>query len=115
MFDSGCFHHLPPHRRISYRRLLETMLRPGGAFGLPCFAAGGTADDGSAVEPMGTEVPDLELYRSGSLGGGLAYTAAELRRTFDWLTELDLTRMQTPSPPTPLFGEPFLWSALFRR
>ncbi|MHC5906468.1 class I SAM-dependent methyltransferase [Streptomyces sp. S6] len=40
VYDSGCFHHLPPHRRISYLRLLDRVLAPGGYFGLTCFAAG---------------------------------------------------------------------------
>ncbi|MET9681062.1 class I SAM-dependent methyltransferase [Streptomyces coeruleorubidus] len=40
VFDSGCFHHLPPHRRISYLALLDDVLAPGGLFGLTCFAAG---------------------------------------------------------------------------
>ncbi|SFF55293.1 Methyltransferase domain-containing protein [Streptomyces mirabilis] len=38
--DSGCFHHLPPHRRISYLALLDRVLAPGGHLALTCFAAG---------------------------------------------------------------------------
>jgi hypothetical protein len=30
IYDSGCLHHLPPHRRISYLALLERALAPGG-------------------------------------------------------------------------------------
>lgn len=101
--DSGCFHHLPPHRRLSYRQLLETTLRPGGSFALSCFAAGG----------MGTEQPDDELYQTGSLGGGLAYTVDELRATFGWLTEVDLRRMRATTPDESLFGQDFLWAGLF--
>jgi SAM-dependent methyltransferase len=103
--DSGCFHHLPPHRRVSYRQLLGRTLRPGGAFSLTCFAAG----------EMGSEQSDDELYRVGSLGGGLAYTAAEIRATFDWLTETDLRRMRATTPDESLFGQDFLWTGLFRR
>lgn len=105
VYDSGCFHHLPPHRRISYRTLLERTLAPGGAFGLACFAAGA----------MGSEVPDADLYREGRLGGGLAYDADDLRAIFDWLTEVELRRMREMTPETELFGEPFLWAGLFRR
>lgn len=57
VYDSGCFHHLPPHRRISYLALLDQVLAPGGYFGLTCFAAGG----------VGSEVPDVELYRGSGL------------------------------------------------
>ncbi|MFI2751994.1 class I SAM-dependent methyltransferase [Cellulomonas sp. P22] len=105
VYDSGCFHHLPPHRRVSYRSLLEAMVRPGGHFALSCFAAGA----------MGTQAPDVDLYRTGSLAGGLAYSDDELRTTFDWLDELALRRMHAQPDDSATFGEPFLWAGLFRR
>ncbi|WP_345984146.1 class I SAM-dependent methyltransferase [Streptomyces sp. DSS69] len=109
IYDSGCFHHLPPHRRISYLALLDRCLAPGGHFALTCFAAG----EGG----MGSELPDAELYRQGSLGGGLAYTLEELRDIFSVseLTETELRRMRDEAPASPVFGESFLWTALFRR
>lgn len=105
VYDSGCFHHLPPHRRISYRSLLEECLLPGGVFGLACFAAGA----------MGCEEPDESCYRQGSLSGGLAYTDQDLREIFGWLQELELRRMSAQPSSGPLFGEEFLWAGLFRR
>ncbi|KAB2588659.1 class I SAM-dependent methyltransferase [Streptomyces arboris] len=109
IYDSGCFHHLPPHRRISYLALLDRCLAPGGHFALTCFAAG----EGG----MGSELPDAELYRQRSLGGGLAYTSEELRDIFSvsGLTEVELRRMRDEAPGSPVFGESFLWTALFRR
>ncbi len=47
--------------------------------------------------------------------GGLAYTAESLRHIFGDLTEVDLRRMSQEPPASPYFGEPFLWTALFRR
>lgn len=108
VYDSGCLHHLPPHRRVSYRALLERALRPGGRFGLACFALGGA--DGVT----GSAASDTDLYRDGALGGGLAYGADDLRRTFDWLTELELRHMRSVADGS-LFGEDFLWAGLFRR
>ncbi|MFC8520547.1 class I SAM-dependent methyltransferase [Streptomyces sp. NPDC057257] len=105
VYDSGCFHHLPPHRRISYLALLDRLLAPGGLFGITCFAAGA----------MGSELPDAEFYRRGRLEGGLAYTPEALRRLFGDLTEVELRRMRDEPPESPCFGEPFLWTALFRR
>ncbi|UCN14715.1 methyltransferase domain-containing protein [Cellulomonas iranensis] len=105
--DSGCFHHLPPHRRVSYRALLERTLAPGGHLGIACFAAG---HDGRG----GTEADDLDLYRAGGLGGGLAYTADELRRSLAGLTEVELRRMRTVTSGE-TFGEDLLWAGLFRR
>ncbi|SED37636.1 Methyltransferase domain-containing protein [Streptomyces sp. 3213] len=103
--DSGCFHHLPPHRRISYLALLDQVLAPGGHFALTCFAAGG----------MGSEAPDVELYGSSGLQGGLAYTAEELRWIFGELEVVELRRMRDEPAESPCFGEDFLWTALFRR
>ncbi|WP_410673826.1 class I SAM-dependent methyltransferase [Amycolatopsis sp. cmx-4-68] len=106
IYDSGCLHHLAPHRRISYRALLDRHLAPGGHFGLVCFAAG-TGDPDS-----GTEVPDAQLYRDGSLHGGLAYTPDELRRLFDGYAEIELRPMREG---TGRFGRSFLLAGLFRR
>jgi SAM-dependent methyltransferase len=105
VYDSGCFHHLPPHRRVSYRSLVDRCLVPGGHLALTCFAAGA----------MGSETPDEDLYRQGRLDGGLAYTPDSLRWIFEDLTELELRRMTDEPPDSPHFGEPFLWTALFQR
>ncbi|MCG7523539.1 class I SAM-dependent methyltransferase [Streptomyces sp. OfavH-34-F] len=105
--DSGCFHHLPPHRRVSYLSLLDRVLAPGGHLALTAFAAGEAG--------MGSELPDTDLYRERSLRGGLAYTPASLRWIFSDLTEIELRRMRQEPPESPLFGVPFLWTALFRR
>ncbi|MFH9005179.1 class I SAM-dependent methyltransferase [Streptomyces afghaniensis] len=108
VYDSGCFHHLPPHRRISYLALLDDVLAPGGLFGLTCFAAG--------ADGMGSELSDTDFYREASgLGGGLAYTPEALREIFSGLTEVELRRMRDESEESRYFGEGFLWTALFRR
>ncbi|MFE9438044.1 class I SAM-dependent methyltransferase [Streptomyces sp. NPDC006602] len=105
VYDSGCFHHLPPHRRVSYLDLLDRILAPGGHFALTCFAAGG----------MGSELSDADFYRQAGLQGGLAYTPESLRRIFSELTEVELRRMHDEPAESPYFGEDFLWTALFRR
>ncbi|POX42856.1 SAM-dependent methyltransferase [Streptomyces sp. Ru73] len=110
IYDSSCFHHMPPHRRISYLDFLHRALAPGGHFALTCFAAGG----------MGSELGDTEFYRrsglqGGLFHGGLAYTPESLRWIFSDLTEIELRRMRDEVPESPSFGESFLWTALFRR
>ncbi|MFG3200768.1 class I SAM-dependent methyltransferase [Streptomyces sp. NPDC048192] len=105
VYDSGCFHHLPPHRRVSHLALLERVLAPGGHFALTCFAAG----------RMGSELPDAAFYREPGLHGGLAYTPASLRRIFCDLQEVELRAMRPQAADSPLFGADFLWTALFRR
>jgi SAM-dependent methyltransferase len=105
IYDSGCFHHLPPHRRISYLSFLDRALAPGGHLALTCFAAG----------QMGSELSDADFYRQSRLHGGLAYTPESLRWIFSDLTEVELRRMHDEPPESPLFGESFLWTALFLR
>ncbi|MCX4778235.1 class I SAM-dependent methyltransferase [Streptomyces sp. NBC_01264] len=105
IYDSGCFHHLPPHRRVSYLALLDRLLAPGGRFALTCFASGA----------MGSELPDEEFYGRARLEGGLAYTPEELRWVFEDLTEVELRRMNDEPASSGSFGEAFLWTALFRR
>ncbi|WP_428951372.1 class I SAM-dependent methyltransferase [Streptomyces sp. cg35] len=105
VYDSGCLHHLPPHRRVSYLALLDRVLAPGGHFGLTCFAAGA----------MGSEVPDEELYRTGDLGGGLAYAPDELRHLFGELTEVEIRPMADRGEGSVTYGVPYLLTALFRR
>ncbi|MFI9173039.1 class I SAM-dependent methyltransferase [Streptomyces lincolnensis] len=105
IYDSGCFHHLPPHRRITYLGLLDRLLAPGGHFALTCFAVGG----------MGSELPDADFYRRARLEGGLAYTADSLRWIFSDLDEVELRRMRDEPGESERFGEAFLWAGLFRR
>ncbi|MEU3650860.1 class I SAM-dependent methyltransferase [Lentzea sp. NPDC034063] len=104
VYDSGCFHHLPPHRRIGYLALLDRVLRPGGHFALTCF----TADEGTAT-------PDADLYRQSGLSGGVGYSPEDLRWIFQDLTEVDLRRMTEEPADSPAFGKSFLWTALFRK
>ena len=103
--DSGCFHHLPPHRRVSYLALLDRVLAPGGHFSLTCFTDG----------QSGSDLPDRDFYRLGGLQGGLAYSAADLAYVFSGLGEVEQRLMRDEAPDSPYFGEAFLRTALFRR
>lgn len=105
ILDSGCFHHLPPHRRISYLALLDRHLAQGGHLALTCFASG----------RMGSELPDADFYRDAALHGGLAYGPDDLRGIFADLTEIELRPMRDEPPTSAYYGEPFLHTALFRR
>ena len=105
VYDSGCLHHLPPHRRVSYLSLLDRLLAPGGHLALTCFAAGA----------MGSELSDEEFYRQGRLDGGLAYTPEALRWIFSDFTEVESRPMEEQPADAPVFGVPFLLAALFQR
>ena len=102
VYDSGCFHHIPPHRRSSYVELVAGALKPGGWFGLTCFRPEG-----------GSGLSDDEVYARRSLGGGLGYTQERLREIWSHGFQIRaLRQMRKPAPGTPLFGEPFLWVLL---
>ncbi|OXM73226.1 SAM-dependent methyltransferase [Amycolatopsis sp. KNN50.9b] len=102
VYDSGCFHHLAPHRRLSYVALLRRALVPGGHFGLVAFGDGGSA------------MSDSEVYAQGSLGGGLAYSAVELRDIFAEFDVVEQRVMAEQPEDSALFGKSFLRTALFR-
>lgn len=105
VYDSGCFHHLAPHRRISYLKSLREVLAPGGYFGICTFTAG----------RMGSDEPDDVLMRSGSLGEGVGYTETELAEMFSWLDLVAAGPMPgQDAVDEPVFTQDFLTVALFR-
>jgi SAM-dependent methyltransferase len=105
VYDSGCFHHLPPHRRMRYVERVTAALKPGGWFGLTCFRPEG-----------GSGLTDDEVYERRSLGGGLGYT--EERLLSIWSRRLRVHRirqMAKPAAGSGLFCETFLWVLLAQK
>ena len=72
VYDSGCFHHLPPHRRKDYAELVRRALKPGGSYGLVCFRPEG-----------GSGYTDRQVPEHRSLGGGLGYSEDRLHALWD--------------------------------
>lgn len=105
IYDSGCFHHIYPHRRATFLELVNRTLKPGGYFGLVCFAAGS----------MGAEITDWEVYRQRSLRGGLGFSEDKLKSFFSSLELIEFRRMRQMGQQDAQFGEAFLWTALFRK
>lgn len=103
VYDCGCFHHLPPHRRKDYAGLVSRALKPGGRYGLVCFRPEG-----------GSTYTDQEVYEKRSLGGGLGYTEARLRALWDRppFSVRVLRQMRKTSATERRFGEDFLWVLL---
>jgi SAM-dependent methyltransferase len=101
--DSGCFHHLAPHRRKDYAELVYRALKPGGSYGLVCFRPEG-----------GSGYTDQRVYERASLGGGLGYSEDRLRALWDrapFPLQM-LRRMKKTDGQGPCFGEDFLWALL---
>jgi SAM-dependent methyltransferase len=106
VYDSGCFHHMPPHRRPGYVELVVNALKPGGFFGLTCFKPEG-----------GSGYTDEEVYERRSTGGGFGYTEAQLREIWGSgpLEVVELRQMQELPFGSPTFGKSFLWAMLARK
>jgi SAM-dependent methyltransferase len=105
VYDSGCFHHIPPHRRAQYVEIVVNALKPGGFFGLTCFRPEG-----------GSGLSDEQVYERRSLGGGLGYTEERLRQIWSAGLEVRVVRqMKQCDAASGLFGEDFLWVLLAQK
>lgn len=110
VYDAGCFHHIPPHRRLQFMPLIARALKPGGMFGLACMGAKSPEEQG------GSDISDWEVYRGRSMKGGLGYSLDRLRTIFCGpFEELELRQMKEITQPAPVFGKDFLWVGLFEK
>lgn len=104
-YDSGMLHHLSPHRRITYIELLKSVLKPGGYFGLACFAWGENCAD---------EVDDWEFYQQ-RFRVGVAFTKERLVELFAPHFEIVEIRKYKNGVPDTIQGLDFMWTCLFRK
>ena len=104
VYDSGLFHHLAPHRRLTYLQLLDHRLKSGAYFGLTCFAWGTGAAD---------EVDDWEFYRSRH--SGVAFTKEKLVRLFQPCFDILEIEKYREGVAGTLPDSGFLWACLFRK
>jgi 2-polyprenyl-3-methyl-5-hydroxy-6-metoxy-1,4-benzoquinol methylase len=100
VYDSGCFHHIAPHRRITYLQRVLPLVRPGGRFGIVAFAA----------ERMETP-SDLDVVMTGDTYGGMTFSVEDLRTIFGALTPIELRAVRPDREGT--FAADFLNAALF--
>ncbi|WP_373894627.1 class I SAM-dependent methyltransferase [Virgibacillus natechei] len=106
VYDSGCFHHIAPHRRMNYIDLIRKALKPNGFFAITCFLQGG--DLGVA------DISDWEVYRLRSLKGGLGFTEEKLRAIFKDFKEIEIRNMKEIKQ-NDVFGVSGLLTALFQK
>jgi SAM-dependent methyltransferase len=107
VYDSGCFHHIPPHRRMDYIKLVKRALKPGGHFALTCFVVGGKLG--------GADISDWEVYRGRSMRGGLGFTQEKLNEIFRDFESLEIRKMRDKSSDDQLFGTSELLAGLFKK
>ncbi|MDD1501526.1 class I SAM-dependent methyltransferase [Lysinibacillus sp. CNPSo 3705] len=107
IYDSGCFHHIAPHRRVTYIELIHTLLKPNGYFALCSFEEHGTYG--------GSAISDEEVYIKRSLEGGLGYTEHQLKEIFQSLEEIEIRKMKALSDEHQYFGLEGFLVGLFKR
>jgi len=106
VYDSGCFHHIAPHRRMSYINLIKRALKPNGFFAITCFVVGGKFG--------GADITDWDVYRLMSLNGGLGFTEDKLRRIFSDFKEMEIRIMNQNTEKIDVFATEGLLTALFK-
>jgi len=107
VYDSGCLHHIPPHRRPAYLELVDKALKPGGHYAVSCFVVGGPLGGRTAT--------DLEVYRERSMRGGLGFTEEKLRAIFRDYRPVEIRPMRPFRDADDVFGVEGLLVGLFRK
>ncbi|OCA81574.1 methyltransferase [Bacillus sp. FJAT-27225] len=107
IYDSGCFHHIPPHRRMSYINLINKALKADGLFAITCFVENGKLG--------GANISDWEVYRIRSLKGGLGFSKEKLRSIFKDFKEIEIRSMRELHPKSNVFGVDGLLTAVFKK
>jgi SAM-dependent methyltransferase len=100
VYDSGCFHHLAPHRRITYRERILPLLAPGGKYAIVAFS-----------QERQPSLPDRDVLTSGDQGGGISFLLEDLGRIFAPLRALEVRPVRDDVAGT--FGADFLNAGLF--
>lgn len=108
IFDSGCLHHIYPHRRIQYIDFLTSALKPGGKLGINCFAPG-------YHEGTSGHMSDWEVYRELSMKGGLSYSKERLVELFGDRYELLEFRQMNKGDNIETFGVEFMSVSLWEK
>lgn len=101
IYDSGCFHHLPPHRRGTYIDRVSQLLEGAcGIFGIAAFAS-------ETIDVPG----DDEAIRHPERFNGYTFSRIELPLIFNHLKALDVRPFRSDIDGT--FGPDYLNAALF--
>ena len=104
IYDSGCLHHINPHRRNQYLSKIAGLLKEDGYFGLTCFNLMG-----------GANISDYDVYREFSMCGGLGFSELKLKTILEpYFTVLEFREMKE-SKDNNIYGKEILWAVLMRK
>lgn len=101
VYDSGCFHHLAPHRRITYLERVMPLVAPGGRYAIVAFS-----------QERQPSPADLEILTTGDTAGGTSFLLEDLERVFRPLRPVELRAVRAGVDGT--FGVDVLNAGLFR-
>ena len=104
VYDGGCFHHIAPHRRPDYLRVVSRCLAPGGFLGMVCLS--------DRYEPC---TPDAQVYKDQKMWQGLLFSEEKLRSIFEpQFTSVEFRPMRKRAADAADFGEDYLWAVLMQ-
>lgn len=103
IYDSGCFHHIKPHRRAEYLEKVQSLLDANGYFIMTCFNLDG-----------GTKLTDYDVYRNLSMKGGIEFSEFKLHTILSHYFEIESMRQMKKSDDEKVFGVDFLWVVVMR-
>jgi SAM-dependent methyltransferase len=104
IYDSGCLHHIKPHRRNQYLKTILKCLKPDGYFGMICFNLKG-----------GANISDYDVYRDNSMQGGMGFSEYKLKAILEPYFEIIEFREMIESDNENVFGKSFLWAVLMKK
>ena len=107
IYDSGCFHHLSPHRRVSYIQFINKYLKTNGYFSISAFKENGKYG--------GSAFSDKQYYMDRSLHGGLGYSKEKLQILFSGFQEIEIRDMQHDNLNDNVFGLEDFIVCLFKK
>lgn len=104
IYDSGCLHHIKPHRRIQYLEKIHNLLKKDGYFGLTCFNLKG-----------GANISDYDVYRDFSMHGGLGFSENKIKAILEPYFDIVEFREMREITDGSMFGKEFCWAILLKK
>lgn len=102
--DSGCLHHIKPHRRSQYLEKVRSLLKADGHFSLTCFNLKGGAD-----------LSDYDVYRKESMSGGLGFSEEKMKKVLVPYFEIVELREMKELNGESAYGKDICWAVLMKK
>ncbi|MCK8058165.1 MULTISPECIES: class I SAM-dependent methyltransferase [unclassified Fusibacter] len=104
IYDSGCLHHIKPHRRPEYLAKIASLLPADGLFALNCFNL-----------MVGANLSDYDVYRNNSMSGGLGYSKEKLTSILEDHFKIISFEQMTSNNNDKTMNLDILWYVIMKR